>query len=109
VSVPAGQQFCHHHDPARANERSRAASKAGRARPSREIVAVKDALRGAISEVHGGQLERGRGAVLAQLYGVLLRALELERKIRETDELLERLEALEAAQGARNGGARTWR
>ena len=55
--------------------------------------------------------------MLAQLYAVVLRAIEIERKVRETDELLERLERLEREASSlgshklptQNGGARTWR
>ena len=115
VSVEAGQTYCHHHDPARADARSLAASRAARSKPSREISRIKAAVLAVIDEVHDGDLERGPGAVLAQLYAVVLRAIE--RKVRETDELLERLERLEREASSlgshklptQNGGARTWR
>ena len=42
-----------------------------------------------------GDVDRGRDAVASQLYNVVLRAIEQERKIRETEELEARLTALE--------------
>jgi len=88
--------YCWHHDPANAQQRQHAASLAARAkaRPS-EITQVKTALKDIAERVASGRLEPGRGSVAAQAYGVYLRALELKRKIKETEELEERLEALE--------------
>jgi hypothetical protein len=71
-----------------------------------EIADIKTALQDVIAEAHSGQLERGRAAVLAQLYGVLLRSVEIERKLREQEEIEERLRALEAAHKAKRGGTR---
>jgi hypothetical protein len=107
-------QWCYGHDPYRAKERSRNASKAGktggRGRPGApEIADVKSGLHAVIRDVLAGDADRGRAAVAIQGYGCLLKAIELQRKVAEQDELLARLEELEAAQGARNGGARTWR
>jgi hypothetical protein len=44
-------------------------------------------------------LETGRAAVANQLVNTRLRAVELERKIRESDELEARIEELEQAAG----------
>jgi hypothetical protein len=62
-----------------------------------------------ITGVLDGSTERGPAAVAIQGYGCLLKAIELQRKLVEQDELLRRLEDLEAAHGAQNGGARSWR
>jgi hypothetical protein len=104
VSVSGAQQFCHLHDPARSEERKRAASKAARSRPSREIVGVKAQLADLTQDVLAGELETGRAAVANQLINTRLRAIELERKIKEAEELEERIEALERAQE----GGRRW-
>jgi hypothetical protein len=51
--------------------------------------------------VRTGESDRGVGAVIFQGYIILLRAVEIECKVRETDELVERLLGLERAlQGA---------
>ena len=109
VSVSGAQQFCHLHDPSRADERRRAASKAARSRPRREIASLKAELRAVIDGVLDGSIERGVGSCAAQLYNVLLRAVEVERKVRESDELEARLEALESALRSTEGRETRWR
>ena len=55
---------------------------------------VKRELRGVIDDVRSGRLERGVGAVLFQGFTALRAVMELERKVRETDELEQRVEEL---------------
>jgi|SRR5215208_5842988 len=93
--VGAGSDYCPAHDPARSEARSRSASKAARSRPSTEIRAIKAGIREVIDGVQDGSIERGVGAVLFQGYNALLKATETERRIRELDEIEERVEALE--------------
>jgi glutathione S-transferase len=97
VSVESGQTFCHHHDPSRSEERKRAASRAGKSRPSRELLSIKRQLQGLTDSVLAGEVERADAAVCGQLLNVLLRAHEQERKAKELEELEERLSALEAS------------
>jgi hypothetical protein len=47
-------------------------------------------------------------AVGNQILNTLLRAIELERKIKETDDLANRLEELERAAGEQPKGERRW-
>jgi hypothetical protein len=42
-----------------------------------------------------GRVDKGRAAVGAQIQNVRLRAVEAERKVRETEELAERLASME--------------
>jgi len=56
--------------------------------------------------VLSGETDRAAAAVAGQLLNVKLRAIEVERKIRETEELEARLEALELHRG--QGGAGRW-
>ncbi len=72
------------------------ASKAARAKPNREIRDVKAQLEDLTERVLAGDLPTGPAAVANQLINTRLRAIEIERKIRETEELETRLEALEA-------------
>jgi hypothetical protein len=44
------------------------------------------------------ELNRSAAAVAGQLLNIKLRAIEVERKVKETDELEERIEALERGQ-----------
>ena len=106
--VKPPQTHCYQHDPDRADERRRNASRAAKSRPNRELADLKALLEDLTNRVLGGEgvehLETGRAAVANQLINTRLRAVELERKVKETDELEERLEALERAAGGRKGG-----
>jgi hypothetical protein len=106
VSVGPGETYCHHHDPARQEERRRAASRAGRSKPNRELKDVKGLCVDLTERVLSGDLAPGPAAVANQLINTRLRAIEQERKIKETEDLEARIEALEQAQGQK--GARPW-
>jgi hypothetical protein len=107
VVVSGPNDYCYQHDPARAAERRRNASRAARSRPSRELAGIKALLEDLTNRVIGAEdtepLSASAGAVAAQLINTRLRAVELERKLKETEELEARLEALEQA---REGGSR---
>jgi hypothetical protein len=104
--------YCWAHDPAHAEERSRMASKAARSKPNRELSTIKALLEDLTNRVLSDDLETGRAAVANQLINTRLRAIEQERKMRETEELEERLEALEEALEQQTmhptKGARRW-
>jgi hypothetical protein len=106
ATVEPPQAYCWWHDPANADERRRAASKAGKSRPNRELVGVKAQLQDLTRDVLAGDLETGRAAVANQLINTRLRAIEQERKNRETEDLEARIEALELTQ--EKGGPK-WR
>jgi hypothetical protein len=106
ATVEPPQTYCWWHDPANADERRRAASKAGKSRPSRELPSIKAQLQDLTRDVLAGDLETGRAAVANQLINTRLRAIEQERKNRETADLEARIEALERAQ--EKGGPK-WR
>jgi hypothetical protein len=106
ATVEPPQEYCWWHDPANAEERRRAASKAGRSRPNRELAGVKAQLMDLTRDVLAGDLETGRAAVANQLINTRLRAIEQERKNRETEDLEARIEALERTQGQK--GAKRW-
>jgi hypothetical protein len=99
--------LCWAHDPKNAERRRRGQSRGGRNKPSRELTGLKAQLQDLTRDVLSGDLETGRAAVANQLINTRLRAVELERKIREQDELQERIEALEQANGG--GRAKPWR
>jgi len=108
ATVQPPQRFCWWHDPANAQQRRRAASKAGRSKPSRELAGIKQRLWGLADDVLEGSVERGTAAVASQVLNVYLRAVSVELKAREQLELIERLEALEGAleqKGGRRWGA----
>jgi hypothetical protein len=105
-----GAEWCYSHDPDRREERRQNARRAGRAggrgRPgSGELVQIKREIRSVIGGVLTGHITRPVGAVAFQGFNALLKAIETERRIKETEELEERIEALEDEQ--RVGGWRS--
>jgi len=103
--VHAGKEFCPSHDPARVEARKVAASKAGLQKKS-EIVDVKKQLRRLVKDVLAGKVARADASVCAQLLGVWLKASDLQRRVQEQDEILTRIEELEAAAGRQRYNAR---
>ena len=103
--------LCYQHDPARAQERKRNASKAGRGRGSSELAGIKSLLSELTDRVLGVEgtqpLKTGAAAVANQLINTRLRAVEIERKVKETEELEARIEQLEKAAGGQRGAG--WR
>jgi hypothetical protein len=106
--VGAAQGYCYSHDESRAGERRANASKAAKSKAhTGELSEVKAQLRTLADDVVAGNIDKGRASVAAQVLGVFTRVVEVERKIREQDELLERLGALEQAIQS-TGGRRAW-
>lgn len=106
ATVEPPQRYCWWHDPANAEKRRRSASKAARSKPSREIKDLKRRISEVVDAVLDGSQDRGRSAVGIQGFNALRGVLELERKVRELDEIAERLEALERASEGGKGGRR---
>jgi hypothetical protein len=101
--VNGSQTHCYQHDPKRAEERRRNASRAAKSKPSREIVGIKARLSDLADGVLAGEVDRGVAAVASQIMNVYLRAVSVELKAREQLELTERLAALEEALEQRKG------
>jgi hypothetical protein len=93
------QEFCHLHDPTRADERRRTASKAGRTRDNKEVATLKEEIKGVIADVKAGDLDRNDAAVMIQGYRALKDYLALERQVRETDQLAAEIEELKREYG----------
>lgn len=95
------EQFCHLHDPARSEERQRAARRAGKAKPSsREVRDLKEEIESVIADVKAGEIDRNDAAVMIQGYRTLKDFIALERQVRETDELAAEIEELKREYGA---------
>lgn len=95
--------YCYQHDPARSEERTRNASKAGKSKPNRELAALKARLSVLAEQVINDEVDRSRAAVAGQLLGTVIRAVAVELKVREQLDLVERLEALERLMEDRKG------
>jgi hypothetical protein len=101
-------EFCYQHDPGRADERKRNASRAGKSRPSRELADIKRRLSDLADDVLEDRQDRGNAAVAGQLLNTIIRAVSVELKAKEQLELIERLERLEENMTPRQTGARRW-
>ena len=121
--VHPGKEFCPAHDPARAEARKVAASKAGRVRTHTEFKEVKAQLRKLADDVLAGRTSRADGAVVAQILGTWSKVAEAEVRLRQLEEiqateiglkveeqrdLVKRLEELEDLLAEKNGARRGW-
>ncbi len=87
--------FCFAHDPANFEQRKRVAAQGGRSKGSGEVRRLKDQLATLYRDLRDGHLDPRRGGVLVQVTNAQLRAVDLERSVREQDELEARLRTLE--------------
>ncbi len=111
----AGHPWCYNHRPDLAEQRRQNASRGGKTggRGRGGLSETEDAkkyVRGLIARLLRDEVERGTAAVVFQGINTLARLIELERRIREQDEIEERLAALEELQpeGNTGGGYRAW-
>jgi hypothetical protein len=70
VTVESLQRFCWWHDPVHADQRRRAASKAGKVKPSRELAGIKARLSDLADDVLEGRTDTGVAAVASQVLSV---------------------------------------
>ena len=98
-TVEPPNAYCWHHAPERAEERRRAASRAGKSRPNTEVRTIKEEIKGVISGVKAGEIDRNDAAVMIQGYRALKDFIALERGIRVEDELAAEIEELKRERG----------
>jgi hypothetical protein len=109
-----GSDYCYAHDPARAEQRRRNASKGGRrggrGRPSAELARLQSHFEELAEKVLNGEVDRGVGAVVGQLLNGARACVRDGLAAREQEELVARLEALEAAleHNKEKPGGRRW-
>ena len=93
-------QWCFNHHPDYEEQRQRRASKGGkrggRGRPQAELADIKQRLSELADNVLTGVVDRGDAAVVSQVLNVYLRAVSVELKAKEQQEILERVEELES-------------
>ncbi len=98
-----GAQWCYSHHPDHAEQRRRNAARGGksggRGRPAKSgaegLRDIRDLLADLTDSVLSGEVSREVAIAANQLLNTSLRAIELERKWKEIEELEGRLEALE--------------
>jgi hypothetical protein len=108
LSAVGQQGLCWAHDPKNAEKRRRGQSRGGRGKPTTEIRDLKKQLDDLAEDVLEGRVDRGNAVVVNQILNTRARLIELERKVLETQELEERLAALEQTQSEQKGGSRRW-
>jgi hypothetical protein len=91
--------LCWLHDPARADQRHRHASKAARSKGNKEVANLKVEIKTVIADVRAGELDRNDAAVMIQGYRALKDFIALERGIRIEDELAQEIEELKRERG----------
>ncbi len=106
ATVEPPQTYCWWHDPANARKRKRAASKGGKSKPNRELTDIKRRLSDLADAVLEGGQDRSNAAVAGQLLNTYIRAVAIELKVREQQDLIERLEELEVVLEHRKGDGR---
>lgn len=100
LSANGPDGYCWAHSPQHAEQRRKMASRAGRSKPTAEVHLLKDEIKTLISDVKAGTLDRNDAAIMIQGYRALKDFIELERRVRETDELAAQIEELKHEYGA---------
>lgn len=110
VRAIEGSEWCWNHDPAHAEERRqhgrRGGKRGGRGRPQAELGSLKARLLTLADDVLSGDVDRGDAAVVGQLLNTVIRAVSVELKVREIEELSREVEELRDLLEARGGQSR---
>ena len=105
----SNSQYCFSHSPDHAEERKLRASRGGRrggkGRSQAELSDIKDRLRDMVQDVRNGTMDRADAAVCSQIYNTLLRAVSVEVRVREVEELGREVEELRDLLEARKGSS----
>jgi hypothetical protein len=106
-----GLGYCYAHD--RAEERRRNAHKGGRrggrGRPSVELATLKERLSTLADNVLEGSVDRGDAAVAGQLLNTVIRAIGMEMRVREVEDLQRQVEELrDLIEAGRSQGQRSY-
>jgi hypothetical protein len=85
---------CYHHDPDYEDLRSGRASQAAKSKGNAELRKLKAEVKAVIDGVKAGTRDRNDATAIFQGYRVLRDLLELERRVKETDELAVDIQAI---------------
>ena len=91
--------MCWAHAPENAEQRRRQASRAARSKGNREVAALKAEIKQLIADVKAKDLDRNDAAVMIQGYRALKDFVELEHRVKETDDLGHEIEELKRVYG----------
>src|SRR5215210_2365398 len=95
LPVTGQHGLCWAHDPSNAERRRRTASKGGRSKTQKAVKTLHELLEDLTTRVIDGKLETSRGSVANQLITTRIKLFEYERRMRETEELEDRIGQLE--------------
>src|SRR5215210_471718 len=108
-----GTEYCLNHHPDKAEQRRRRASKggkkAGRGRPLTDVGDAKKRLSKLAEDVLKGKVNRALGSTTAQILNVYLRAIDIELRAKEQEELVGRLEEIESQLEEQGDAGDGWR
>ena len=124
-TLPAQREsgLCWAHDPKTTEARRKGQSRGGKSKPLADLSTLKAKLIQLGDDVLDGKASRGDAAVAATCYGTAVKVIEAEVKVRELQEsrlvetglkvkeqeqLLQRIEALEDLLAEEKGGSSTW-
>jgi hypothetical protein len=97
--------YCVNHHPdyeeARRRRNSKGGRRGGRGRPQAELANIKGRLSDLADDVLEEKVDKGAAAVAGQLLNTYLRAVTVEMKLREVEELGRRMEEIEGLLAAR--------
>jgi hypothetical protein len=101
------EEYCWVHSPEGAQRHRRSSAKGGQS-GTKELKHLKARIWEVTEGVLDGSVDRSRAAVAIQGFNSLRGVLELERKVRELDELEERIAALEGESADHPAGGARW-
>jgi hypothetical protein len=101
-----GSEHCNMHDPSRSAERKRRSTRGGKTTAEHRTRRDEDAARAAVSKVEAGELEPDVARAMFTGWRTVAVLVELQRKLKETEDLEQRVEALERRRMAKPGGNR---
>jgi hypothetical protein len=106
-------EYCVNHHPdyedARRRRNSKGGKRGGRGRPAVEIASLKERLTTLADDVLEGSVDRGNAAVAGQLLNTVIRAIGMEMRVREVEDLERQVgELREMVEAGRSQGQRSY-
>src|SRR5215210_2115539 len=113
VEAISDADWCWSHHPDYEQARRRRASKGGkrggRGRPQVELANIKERLSGLADDVLEGGVDRSDAAVAGQLLNTVIRAIGMEMKVREVEDIERQVEELrDLIEAGRSQGQRSY-
>ena len=98
-AATGSQGYCWAHAPENAEQRRRQASRAAKSKGNREVATLKAEIKQVISDVKAKDLDRNDAQAKIAGYRTMRDFIELERRVKETDELAAEIAELKEGLG----------